>query len=267
LVPGDLVTLKPGYDVPADGRILTAKGLAVNESALTGESNPAAKRAEVVHGGDSLLADRTNMVYAGTVVSEGSGLVVITETGRKTELGRLRALVADVAAPPTPMERQLDALGRQLVTLSLGLCGLAFGLGLLRRVPLLEMFRTAISLAVAAVPEGLPAVATTTLALGMRRMFERQMVVRRLAAVESLGAVTVISVDKTGTITENRMTVGAWHAGGRDWPLPAPSDDNDGGVRAHAEPDLDPALERALAIAVLCNEAELEWQDGRVTGS
>ncbi len=268
LVPGDLVTLKPGYDVPADGRILTAKGLAVNESALTGESNPAAKRAEIVHGRDSMLADRTNMVYAGTVVSEGSGLVVITETGRKTELGRLRALVAEVTAPATPLERQLDALGGQLVMLSLGLCGVAFGLGLLRGVPLLEMFRSAISLAVAAVPEGLPAVATTTLALGMRRMFERQMVVRRLAAVESLGAITVISVDKTGTITENRMTVGAWHAGGRDWPLPAPRHRTDDGVRAQeAAPEIDPALERALAIAVLCNEAELEWHDGRVTGS
>ena len=162
----------------------------------------------MVHDGESPIADRTNMVFAGTVVSEGSGLVIITETGRKTELGRLRALVAEVSAPPTPLERQLDQLGRQLVTLSLALCGVAFGLGLLRGVPLLEMFRTAISLAVAAVPEGLPAVATTTLALGMRRMFERQMIVRRLAAVESLGAITVISVDKTGTITENRMTVG-----------------------------------------------------------
>jgi len=266
LVPGDLVVLKPGYDVPADGRVVAAKGLSVNEAALTGESVPVSKRADAVHGGDSLIADRTNMVYAGTVVSEGSALVIITETGRHTELGRLRALVAEVAAPRTPLERQLDTLGARLVTVSLALCGVAFGLGLLRGVPLLEMFRAAISLAVAAVPEGLPAVATTTLALGMRRMFERQMIVRRLAAVESLGAITVISVDKTGTITENRMTVGVWHVGGQDWLLPAatPNAGNAGMISPGA--GLDPALERALAVAILCNEAELEWHEDRVTG-
>ena len=267
LVPGDVVVLKPGYDVPADGRIIAARGLAVNESALTGESNPVTKAADVIHGGNSPIADRTNMVFAGTVVSEGTGLAVITETGRRTELGRVRALVAEVAAPPTPLERQLDTLGQQLVTASLTLCGVAFGLGLLRGVPLLEMFRTAISLAVAAVPEGLPAVATTTLALGMRRMFERQMIVRKLAAVESLGAITVISVDKTGTITENRMTVGAWHAGGRDWAPAALRAASDGSRAANSAADLDPGLERALAISVLCNEAELEWRDGQVVGS
>ena len=267
LVPGDVVVLKPGYDVPADGRILEAKGLAVNESALTGESSPVTKLAEAVHGGDSPIADRTNMVYAGTVVSEGSGLVVITETGRKTELGRVRALIAEIVAPPTPLERQLDTLGRQLVTVSLALCGVAFGLGLLRGVPLLEMFRTAISLAVAAVPEGLPAVATTTLALGMRRMFERQMIVRRLAAVESLGAITVICIDKTGTITENRMTVGGWHAGGRDWIPPTQVQSSESGRASIPDAELDPTLERALAVTVLCNEAELEWLDGQVVGS
>jgi Ca2+-transporting ATPase len=266
LVPGDVVILKAGYDVPADGRVLIAKGLAVNESALTGESSPVTKTPDVIHGADSAIADRTNMVYAGTVVSEGSGLVVITETGRKTELGRVRALVAEVAAPPTPLERQLDTLGSQLVTVSLGLCGAAFGLGLLRGVPLLEMFRTAISLAVAAVPEGLPAVATTTLALGMRRMFERQMIVRRLSAVESLGAITAISVDKTGTITQNRMTVGAWYAGGRDFVPPIESAVS-GTDPAAPGAGLDPALERALGIAALCNEAELEWREGRVRPS
>src|SRR5262252_8700974 len=262
LVPGDVVILKPGYDVPADGRIIAARGLAVNESALTGESNPVTKAADVIHGGNSPIADRTNMVFAGTVVSEGTGLAVITETGRRTELGRVRALVAEVAAPPTPLERQLDTLGQQLVTASLALCGVAFGLGLLRGVPLLEMFRTATSLAVAAVPEGLPAVATTTLALGMRRMFERQMVVRRLSAVESLGAVTVISVDKTGTITENRMTVGAWYVGGRDFIPPIESAVSDADPAASGA-GLDQALERALGVAALCNEAELEWREGR----
>ncbi len=267
LVPGDIVILKPGYDVPADGRVIEARGLTVNESALTGESLPVTKLADAIHEGDSPIADRTNMVYAGTVVTEGSGVVVIAETGRKTELGRVRALVAAAAAPPTPLERQLDTLGRQLVAVSLGLCGVAFGLGLLRGVPVLEMFRTAISLAVAAVPEGLPAVATTTLALGMRRMFERQMVVRRLAAVEGLGATTVICVDKTGTVTENRMTVGMWHAGGRDWAPPMPAASSNGTWAATSGAELDPALERAVAIAALCNEADLDWSGDRVCGS
>ena len=134
----------------------------------------------------------------------------MTATGRDTELGRIRALVAETLAPATPLERQLDRLGRGLVAVSLGCCAATLGLGLLRGIALGDMLRSVISLAVAAVPEGLPAVATTTLALGMQRLMRRGMLVRRLAAVESLGATTVICADKTGTLTENRMTV---HAG------------------------------------------------------
>jgi Ca2+-transporting ATPase len=267
LVPGDLMVLRAGYDVPADGRLIQASGLAINESALTGESVSAVKSAETVCPERALIADRANMVFTGTVVTDGAGVAVVTETGRKTELGRVRALVAEAAAPPTPLERQLDAMGRQLVGVSAALCGVAFGLGLLRGVPPLEMLRTAISLAVAAVPEGLPAVATTTLALGMRRMLRRNTLVRRLAAVQALGSTTVICVDKTGTITENRMTVGVWHLDGRDlFPV------RDGGLRDAAgraiRPGeaLGPALERALGVAVLCNEAELIWKDGRAAG-
>src|SRR5262249_54262767 len=162
------------------------------------------------------LADRINMVHAGTVVAEGDGLAVVTATGQHTEIGRIRALVAETTMPPTPLEQQLDRAGRRLVGLSLSACPAALGLGLLRGVPLLEMARSAISLAVAAVPEGLPAVATTTLALGTQRMLRRGTLVRRLGAVESLGAVTVICADKTGTLTENRMTVDSWCIGRRE---------------------------------------------------
>ncbi len=267
LVPGDLMVLKAGYDVPADGRLIEAAGLAINESALTGESLAAAKSAETICSEEAPVAERANMVFAGTVVTEGTGVAVVTETGRKTELGRVRALVAEAVAPPTPLERQLDTMGRQLVGVSTALCGVAFGLGLLRGVPPLEMLRTAISLAVAAVPEGLPAVATTTLALGMRRMLGRKTLVRRLAAVQSLGSTTVICVDKTGTITENRMTLGVWHVDGRDlFPENGGRFRDASGALVPAASVLDPTLERALAVSVLCNEAELTWNGSQVAG-
>ena len=257
VVPGDVIFLKAGHDVPADARVLDADGLAVDESALTGESVPVAKGVAAVFPSNGALADRANMVYAGTVVTEGSGLAVVTGTGRHTELGRVRALVAETSAPTTPLEHQLERTGRRLVGLSLGACAAALGLGVLRGVPVLEMLRSAVSLAVAAVPEGLPAVATTTLALGMDRMMRRGTLVRRLAAVESLGAITVICVDKTGTLTENRMTVDSWWAGGREY-----ARDEAGSARSD-----DPALARAMSIAVLCNEADLGANGAEAIGS
>jgi P-type Ca2+ transporter type 2C len=248
VVPGDVLVLKAGHDVPADARVLTVSGLSVDESALTGESVPVAKVASLPPGLNGALADRVNMVHAGTVVAEGTGLAVVTATGARTELGRIRALVAETSMPPTPLELQLDRTGRRLVGLSLGACAAALGLGLLRGVPLLEMARSAISLAVAAVPEGLPAVATTTLALGTQRMLQRGTLVRRLGAVESLGAVTVICADKTGTLTENRMTVDSWCIGRKEYGQ---------GDELAAEVVVDFALARAMSIAVVCNEAEL----------
>jgi len=248
LVPGDVLVLKVGHDVPADARVIDVAGLAVDEAALTGESVPVAKVAAALASSNGALADRVNMLYAGTIVTEGTGTAVVTATGRRTELGRIRALVAETATPSTPLERQLDRVGRRLVGVSLGACAAVLGLGLLRGVPLLEMARSAISLAVAAVPEGLPAVATTTLALGTERMARRGTLVRRLAAVESLGAITVICADKTGTLTENRMTVDSWCVAGREYGQ---------GPELAAEREVDAGLARALQIAVLCNEATL----------
>ena len=247
LVPGDLMLLRPGHDVPADGRLIVVDGLQADESALTGEAVPVTKSVEPVATLDVPVADRTSMVYAGTVVSEGTGEAIVTATGRNTELGRIRALVSQTSAPRTPLERQLDETGRQLAFASLGLCGGLFVVGVLRGLPAFGVFRTAASLAVAAVPEGLPTVATTTLALGMRRMMARRTLVRRLAAVESLGSTTVICVDKTGTVTENRMTVGRWHVAGRDH-----------GQEAVEPGKLDAALAHALTVATLCNEATVE---------
>ncbi len=269
LVPGDVLILRAGHDVGADGRLVDVTGgLSVNESALTGEGLPVAKRADHVHAEGTPLADRANMVYAGTVVSEGAGLAVVTGTGSRTEFGRVRALVAGVEPPPAPIERQLDRMGRTLVGITVSLCAAVLGLGLLRGISALEMVRTAIALGVAAVPEGLPAVATTTFALGMQRMLRRNVLVRRLEVVESLGATTVICVDKTGTITENRMTVQEWRLpGGTRIVGPVVSGGNaagdplPGGHRA--------GLASALVVAVLCNEAELvaEAEGGTILGS
>lgn len=249
LVPGDVIVLRAGTEVPADARLIEGAGLAVDESALTGESAPVGKMASLVIREVTSLPDRRNMVFAGTVVADGDGIAVVTAIGRDTEIGLLHTLVAESASPPTPLERQLDRLGRQLVGVSLGCCGVALLLGLARGTPALAMLRIVISLGVAAVPEGLPAVATTTLALGMQRMLKARVLVRRLAAVEGLGAVTVICVDKTGTLTENRMTVGGWYLGGLDHSL----DGSD--VWLPHQPDATAC--RALAVAVLCNDAEL----------
>ena len=241
LVPGDILLLKTGHTIAADARIVEADHLGVDESPLTGESMPVTKIAALICGAEAPLPDRLNMVFAATVVAEGSGIAVVVGTGRETEIGRVRALVAETTTATTPLERQLDHLGGQLVAASLGFCGLALGLGLLRGVPAIEMLRSALSLAVAAVPEGLPAVATTTLALGMHRMMRQRMLVRRLAAVESLGATTVICLDKTGTLTENRMTVTAWHLGRREYAR-APE-----GTRGEREPTSSGARARASA--------------------
>src|SRR5215831_2717193 len=259
LVPGDIMLLKTGHTISADARLIDVDHLGVDESALTGESMPVTKDAALACDAEAALPDRLNMVFAGTVVAEGSGLAVVIGTGRNTEIGRIRALVAQTSTPPTPLERQLGRMGGQLVALSLGFCGAALGLGLMRGVPAIEMLRAAVSLAVAAVPEGLPAVATTTLALGMHRMMRQRMLVRRLAAVESLGATTVICLDKTGTLTENRMTATAWHLGPREYAA-APR-----GSRGGHEPDQ--LLARGLAVGVLCNEAEMAEDSEDISGS
>ena len=259
LVPGDVMVLKTGHTIAADARIVEADHLGVDESALTGESLPVMKIPPMIFGVGAPLPDRLNMVFAATVVAEGSGIAIVVGTGRDTEIGRVRALVAETTTQTTPLERQLKHMGGQLVAASLGFCGLALGLGLLRGVPAIEMLRSALSLAVAAVPEGLPAVATTTLALGMHRMMRQRMLVRRLAAVESLGATTVICLDKTGTLTENRMTATAWHLGPREYAA-APR-----GSRGGHEPDQ--LLARALAVGVLCNEAEMAEDSEDISGS
>ncbi len=213
VVVGDIIVLQPGTYVAADSRLVEVNRLSVDESALTGESLPVSKIAEPLADEHVPLPDRLNMVYMGTLVTGGQGLAVVVATGRATEIGKIQTLAGEAEAPETPMERQLSQLGNQLVLISSGVCGAVLGIGLLRGFGFLEMLKSSISLAVAAVPEGLPTVATTTLALGIVNMRKHRVIIRRLDAVETLGCVQTICLDKTGTLTLNRMSVVTAHSG------------------------------------------------------
>ena len=207
LVPGDVILLEAGNMVPADGRLIESVNLRLQEAALTGESEPVNKAIAAQAGQSLPLADRHNIVYMGTVVTYGRGTAVITQTGMGTELGGIAELMQSAGQEDTPLQKRLDQLGKGLALAALGLVVVVFLLGLLRGEDLKILFLTSISIAVAAVPEGLPAVVTIALALGARRMLKRRALIRKLPAVETLGSVTVICSDKTGTLTENRMTV------------------------------------------------------------
>ncbi|PMS38787.1 Ca2+-transporting ATPase [Trinickia symbiotica] len=254
LVVGDILVLSGGAYVPADARVIEARQLSADESALTGESVAANKSSNRTDSEDVALADRTCMVYMGTTIVTGNGLAVVVAIGRATEIGLIQTLVGTTRPPATPMQRQMERLGNQTVRIAAAICGLVFVLGLLRGRGLLEMFKASVSLAVAAVPEGLPTVATTTLALGIRRMRRQNVLVRRLDAVETLGAVHTVCFDKTGTLTVNRMRVLAMHANGErsavmDGLLYSPQ----GRIDLFARED----VLRLMHVAVLCNEVQL----------
>jgi P-type Ca2+ transporter type 2C len=207
LVPGDIVLLEGGDKVPADGRIVKSPGLDVEESSLTGESVPVTKQAKAVVDQGAAIGDRINMVYMGTLVTRGKAEFVVTETGMSTEMGKIAGLMQASEESLTPLQRRLDQLGRLLVWVSLAITALVVVTGVLHGNDIYNMFLAGVSLAVAAIPEGLPAIVTIALALGVQRMIKRNAIVRKLPSVETLGCATVVCSDKTGTLTQNRMTV------------------------------------------------------------
>ena len=214
IVPGDIVQLDAGNRVPADVRLLTATDLDTDEAPLTGESLPAEKQAAPLPA-DTTLADRSNMAYLGTTVVSGTALAVVVATGTRTELGRIGTLVNAIEDEPTPLERRLDALGGRLVWLTIGMAGVVAAVAALNGADWSTVLQSGIALAVAAMPEALPAVATIALAVGMRRMARRHALVRRLPSVESLGSATIVCTDKTRTLTTGQMTVvRIWTASG-----------------------------------------------------
>lgn len=216
LVSGDLIRLEAGDLVPADARLVESAGLRADESAITGESVPVEKGAEGVMAGDTPLGDRRNLLIGSTVITAGRGTAVVTETGMNTEVGRIASLLMGQEQGETPLQKKMGEISQKLSFICLAACAVMFGVGLLQGKELLSMFLIAVSLAVAAIPEGLPAIVTIVLALGVRRMADEHAIVKKLPAVETLGCASVICSDKTGTLTRNRMTVTKiWTASGR----------------------------------------------------
>ncbi|AGB18772.1 calcium-transporting P-type ATPase, PMR1-type [Thermoanaerobacterium thermosaccharolyticum] len=207
LVPGDVVFLEAGNFVPADGRIIESANLKIDESALTGESIASEKIAGKLSDKNLNIGDRINMVYMGTIVTYGRGLFVVTETGMDTEMGKIAKMLDNEDKVKTPLQIKLEQLGKYLGTGALIICAIIFIIGVIEKRPVFDMFMTSVSLAVAAIPEGLPAIVTITLALGVQKMIKRNAIIRKLPAVETLGSANVICSDKTGTLTQNKMTV------------------------------------------------------------
>ncbi|GGB38100.1 calcium-transporting P-type ATPase, PMR1-type [Roseibium aquae] len=248
LVFGDILTLKAGVRVPADGRLLAAEDLMVDESALTGESMPVAKSDAVKLSAETPIVERKTMVYAGTIIAEGTGQAVVVATGRRTEAAKLQYLSDTAERPKAPVEAELDRLGSRLAMASLAACGVFAGVGILRGYSLAVMLKDALALAVAAVPEGLPMVATSTLSVGLRKMERKGILIRQLSAVESMGALQVLCLDKTGTLTQNRMAVVEAVAG-----------------LSHVPLERTAAFTVLAEVAALNNDSQLE--NGRPAGS
>jgi cation-transporting ATPase F len=265
LVPGDVILLQSGDKVPADLRLVAVRELRVDESALTGESVPV-KKEELILPPETLVADRRNTSFSGTFVTYGQGIGVAVSTGANTELGRIHQLVHDTTAIATPLTKKIASFSKVLTVAILGLAAMTFALGLWRGHPAAEVFMAAVALAVGAIPEGLPAVVTITLAIGVSRMAQRHAIIRKLPAVETLGSTTVICSDKTGTLTKNQMTVQAILAGGESFEVGGAGYEPTGRIlvagRAVESTDR-PALRDCLLAGALCNDAQLVEREGR----
>ena len=261
IVPGDILLLTPGSYIAADIRLIESHKLSVDESALTGESLPVSKEPAFLAEAATPLGDRRNMAYMGTHVTGGSGRGIVVATGRATELGQIQTMVGEAEAPETPMQRQLDEMGTRLAIVSGLVCAGVFVIGVMRGQGWLQMLKSSVSLAVAAVPEGLPAVATTTLAMGIAEMRKRNVSVRHLDAVETLGSVQVFCMDKTGTLTMNRMAVVSLFSGTISYEI------REGDFLCDGE-SIEPAgrkeLVRLMEVVSLCSETEFVQTDDGV---
>ena len=263
LVPGDIVLLEAGDRVPADARVLAAHSAEVAEAALTGESHPVGKHASALAPGANALAERLNMVFMNTVVTRGRIEALVVATGMQTEMGRISGLLEAAPEQRTPLQVQIDALGKSLAGTAGAVVTLIFGLGMLREDPLTQTIMTSIALAVAAIPEGLPAVVTVTLAIGMHRMAKNRAIVKKLSAVETLGSTTVICSDKTGTLTLNQMTARELFYRGRHFVVSGEGYAGDGAITTRDGLPL-PDFEPLLVPAALCNESSI--RDGKLIG-
>ena len=243
LVPGDVILLEAGDQVPADARILECSRLQADESAMTGESVPVEKRAAEALPADTPLGDQVNMLLSGTLITAGRGTALVVATGMDTQMGHIAGLLLDSSSGDTPLQRRMAEISKSLSFLCLSVCAVMFGVGLFQGKGILDMFLTAVSLAVAAIPEGLPAIVTIVLALGVQRLADKNAIVKKLPAVETLGCAGVICSDKTGTLTQNKMTVQ------QVWLTP--------GARRRD----------AMVAGALCSDARLAWKAGAPTAS
>jgi Ca2+-transporting ATPase len=265
LVPGDVIIFEAGDKIPADVRLLEAASLSIDESILTGESVPVEKYTAAIEG-DAAVADMGNMVHMGCAAVNGRGVALVTATGMSTEIGRITARVQEVKPPPTPLQRNVARLGRYIGILVLGIIIALIIIGVAKGYTFEEMFALAVAATVSAIPEGLPVMVTVVLALGMKRMVQRHALIRKLPAVETMGAVTVICTDKTGTLTESEMTVRQIHLPGRMIEITGAGYRPEGDFLENGnklEPQKDENLLMALRISALCNDSTLKLQDDK----
>ncbi len=250
LVPGDIIHLEAGDFVPADARLLKSASLKSEESALTGESVPSEKDADAAIASDAPLADRSNMIFSGCSVTYGTGTAVVCTTGMNTEMGKIANLLEGEGDTQTPLQKKLATLGKYLGIMALFACAIIFVVGIMSGMGILEIFMTSVSLAVSAIPEGLPAIVTIVLSIGVQRMVKRNALIRRLPAVETLGSASVICSDKTGTLTQNRMTlVKAYTDGGELWDL---------------ESDAGEDVNKLLCYGTLCSNGSVAFDGDKV---
>ncbi|MBW3113930.1 cation-translocating P-type ATPase [Bacillus sp. MCCB 382] len=265
VIIGDVIRFGSGDRIGADVRLIEANNLEIEESALTGESVPVAKSTQPVNGENMSLGDLENMAFMGTMVTRGNGIGVVTSIGMKTAMGQIADMIQKAETMTTPLQRRLEELGKILITVALVLTALVVGIGVIQGHDMYTMFLAGVSLAVAAIPEGLPAIVTVALSLGVQRMIKKKAIVRKLPAVETLGCASVICSDKTGTLTQNKMTVTHLWSGGKTWTVTGTGYEPDGqfynGER-RVTPHSENALQQLLTFGMLCNHAELVTREG-----